>query len=68
MEEVAAKMGTGGMPREQWEHGDKGAEDERKGEDTLVLVRERDIHEGERSVAEPKTTTTLRRLSKTGQK
>lgn len=41
MEEVAAKMGTGGMQREQWEHGDKGAEDERKGEDTLVLV-ERD--------------------------
>lgn len=34
MEEVSAKMGTGGMPREQWEHGDKGAGDERKGEDT----------------------------------
>ena len=47
MEEVSAKMGTGGMLREQWEHGDKGAEHERKGEDTQVLVeRERNIHEG----------------------
>lgn len=30
-------MRTGGMPREQWEHGDKEAEDERTREDTLVL-------------------------------
>lgn len=28
MEEDIAKMGKGGMPREQWEHGDKSAEDE----------------------------------------
>lgn len=49
MEEVAAKMGTGGMPREQWEHGDKGAEDERKGEDTLVLV-ERETYMKEKGV------------------
>lgn len=42
MEEVSAKVGTWGMPREQWEHGDKEAEDERTGEDTLVLAgRER---------------------------
>lgn len=30
------------MPREQWEYGEKGAGDERKGEDTVVHVeRER---------------------------
>lgn len=41
-EEVSAKMGIGDMPREQWEYGEKGAEDKRKGEDTVVHVeRER---------------------------
>lgn len=45
MEEVSAKMGRGDMPREQWEHGNKGAEDERKGEDTLVTCRGRTIDE-----------------------
>lgn len=39
LEGVSAKMRTGGMPREQWEHGGKkGAEDGGMGEDTLVLV------------------------------
>lgn len=38
MEEDSAKMGTGGMPREQWEHGDKSAEDESSREDIPVLV------------------------------
>lgn len=63
MKEVSAKMGTGGMPREEWEHGDKGAEHERKGVDTLVLVERKldtDIHEGrkkKRSVAKPTTTS-----------
>lgn len=64
MEEVSAKMGTGGMQREQWEHGDKGAEDEGKGEDTLVLVereryrltRKRKL---ERSVGKSRATTTF---------
>lgn len=58
MEEVSAKMGTEGMPRQQWEHGDKGTEDERTGEDTLVLVeskRDTEIHEGRGSVSNPTT-------------
>lgn len=51
MEEVSAKMGTGDMPREQWEHEDKEVEDERKGEHAMVHIpRETvsNIHEGRR--------------------
>ncbi len=52
IKEVSAKMGTRGMPREQWEHGDNGAGDERKGEETLqpvdgYLCRHK-VHEGRR--------------------
>ena len=39
MEEVLAKMGTGGLPREQWEHKDKEAEDVKKGEDAMQRER-----------------------------
>lgn len=46
MEEVSARMGTGGMPREQWEHKDKETEDEKRGEDALVQTDVR-IYAGE---------------------
>lgn len=42
MEKVSTKMETGGMLREQWGHGDKGAEDERKRE--VVVEKDRYRH------------------------
>lgn len=38
MEEVSAKTGTTGMPREQWGHGDKRTGDDRKAEGLLGPV------------------------------